>query len=91
MPLALACVPSCDLHADYLDYLGRTGRGNVAYSRAARAFFARWPDPRAWAAEPLEVRLAANSATRPVITFLMLHRGLGPGYDYLLERKLSTF
>ncbi|MGH9260072.1 MAG: tyrosine-type recombinase/integrase, partial [Acidimicrobiales bacterium] len=26
-----------------------------------------------------------------VITFLMLHRGLAPGYDYLLERKLSTF
>jgi len=37
----------------------------------------------------LDVRLAADSATRPVITFLMLHQGLRPGYDYLLERKLS--
>jgi hypothetical protein len=50
MPLALASVPSRDpsgdLHADYLDYLRRTGRGNLAYARAARAFFERWPDPR---------------------------------------------
>jgi integrase len=95
MPLALASVPSRDpsgdLHADYLDYLRRTGRGNLAYARAARAFFERWPDPRGWAAEPLEVRLSATSATRPVITFLMLNRGLAAGYDYLLERKLSTF
>ena len=30
-----------------------------------------------------------SRATRPVVTFLMLHRGLRPGYDYLLERKLS--
>jgi integrase len=91
MPLALACVPSSDLHADYLDYLKGTGRGNTAYWQAARVFFKRWPDPAAWAGEPLEVRLAANSATRPLITFLLLHRGLAPGYDYLLERKLSTF
>lgn len=100
MPLALASAPSTDLHgtvqngtdphADYLGYLERTGRGNVAYVRAARAFFGRWPDPQAWVAEPLAVRLSANSATRPVITFLMLHRGLAPGYDYLLERKLSS-
>lgn len=90
MPLAVASVPSSDLHADYLDHLRETGRGNVAYARAARVFFQRWPDPRKWAAEPLEVRLSATSATRPIITFLMLHRGLRPGYDYLLERKLSS-
>ena len=53
-------------------------------------FFERWPDPHRWAEEPLEVRLAATSATRPIITFLMLHQGLAPGYDYLLERKLSS-
>jgi integrase len=82
---------SDDLEADYLAYLEQTGRGNITYARAARTFFSRWPDPRAWAAEPLQTRLAANSATRPVITWLMLHRGLAPGYDYLLERKLSTF
>jgi hypothetical protein len=34
--------------------------------------------------------LSADSATRPIITFLMLHRALQPGYDYLLERKLSS-
>ncbi|SNR96002.1 hypothetical protein SAMN06265360_1459 [Haloechinothrix alba] len=92
MPLAIASAPSptSDLHAAYLDYLRRTGRGNVAYWRAARAFFRRWPDPRQWANEPLAIRLSANTSTRPVITFLMLHRALQPGYDYLLERKLSS-
>jgi site-specific recombinase XerD len=86
-------VPSHDssgLHASYLDYLTRTGRGNTAYWTAARSFFARWPDPAAWAAEPLPVRLAANGSTRPLITFLILHGGLRPGYDYLLERKFSS-
>lgn len=90
MPLAAASVPSSDPHASYLDHLKRTGRGNTAYWQAARTFFKRWPQPAAWAAEPLEVRLSANSATRPIITFLMLHQGLRPGYDYLLDRKLSS-
>ena len=90
MPPVTASAPSTDLHAAYLDYLGRTGRGNDAYYRAARVFFRRWPDPQRWAAEPLEARLSAGSSTRPVITFLMLHRVLRPGYDYLLERKLSS-
>lgn len=49
------------------------------------------PDPQSWAEESLEFRLAAGSATRPIITYLMLNHGLRPGYDYLLERKLSTF
>lgn len=80
-----------DLHAAYLEYLRATSRGGISYERAARGFLRRWPDPSAWAAEPLTVRLSANSATRPFITFLMLHQGLAPGYDYLLERKLSTF
>lgn len=77
------------LLAAYLTYLAATGRGNLPYERAARRFFDTWPDPAAWAALPLEDRLAAGSATRPVITFLMLHQGLRPGYDYLLARKLS--
>ncbi|WJK35496.1 hypothetical protein [Solwaraspora sp. WMMA2065] len=83
-------MPSHDLHASYLDYLARTGRGNTAYWTAARSFFARWPDPAAWADEPLPVRLSANGSTRPLITFLILHGGLRPGYDYLLERKFSS-
>ncbi|MGH3939006.1 MAG: tyrosine-type recombinase/integrase [Pseudonocardiaceae bacterium] len=92
MPLATASAPSpsADLHAAYLDYLRRSRRGNAAYSWAARVFFRRWPDPRRWAAESLETRLSAGSSTRPIITFLMLHRALRPGYDYLLERKLSS-
>lgn len=77
------------LLAAYLSHLAETGRGNVPYERAARRFFDTWPDPEAWVKLPLAERLTADSATRPVITFLMLHRGLRPGYDYLLSRKLS--
>jgi len=73
----------------YLGYLMATARGNISYERAAHRFFDTWPDPAAWAALPLAERLAAGSATRPVITFLMLHQRLRPGYDYLLSRKLS--
>jgi integrase len=95
MPPVTASAPSAeprtgDLHGAYLDYLARSGRGNTAYWQAARVFFRRWPDPRRWADEPLEVRLSAGSATRPILTFLMLHQVLRPGYDYLLERKLSS-
>src|SRR3954466_6066553 len=90
MPLALASVPSSpDWHAAYLARLAATGRGSTTYSWAARRFFESWPDPQSWAEEPLEVRLSAHSSSRPIITFLMLHGGLRPGYDYLLERKLS--
>lgn len=78
------------VYQSYLDYLSRTGRGNTAYWTAARTFFTRWPDPAVWAKEALPVRLAANGSTRPLITFLILHGGLRPGYDYLLERKFST-
>jgi integrase len=85
-----ADLPSADLHAAYLNHLARTGRGNSAYWQAARTFFRRWPDPRRWAEQPLAARLSAGSATRPIITFLMLQRVLQPGYDYLLERKLSS-
>jgi hypothetical protein len=90
MPPVTASAPSTDLHAAYLDYLRRSGRGNTAYWQAARVFFRRWPDPRRWAAEPLATRLSAGTSTRPLITFLMLYRVLQPGYDYLLERKLSS-
>jgi hypothetical protein len=90
MPPVTASAPSTDLPTAYLDYLRRTGRGNTAYSQAARVFFRRWPDPRQWADEPLETRLSAGSATRPIITFLMLHRVLRPGYDYLLERNSAA-
>ena len=75
----------------YATYLARVGHGNPAYEQAARSFVRRWPDPRAWAARPLAVKLQANSSTRPFIVFLMVTRRLRPGYDYLVARKLSSF
>src|SRR5699024_435528 len=79
-----------DIHAEYLAYLHDSGRGNTAYYSAARTFFAKWPNVHQWSAQSLQLRLAATAATRPIITFLMLHHGLRPGYDYLLERKFAS-
>jgi integrase len=93
MRLAIASAPGADprpLLAAYRAHLDRTGRGSGPHWQAARDFFSRWPDPAAWAAEPLEARLSAGPATRTLITFLLLHGHLRPGYDYLLERKFST-
>jgi integrase len=93
MRLAIACAPGADprpLLAAYRAHLDRTGRGSGPHWHAARDFFSRWPDPAAWASEPLETRLSAGPATRTLITFLLLHGHLRPGYDYLLERKFST-
>ena len=70
--------------------VGRAGCGESMFLGAARAFLARWPDPQAWAEQPLPVRLSAGSAVRPLLTYLMLAGYLRPGYDYLLERKLSA-
>jgi integrase len=50
----------------------------------------RWPDPQSWAAEPLAVRLAVCARTRQLVVFLMLHRHLRPGYDYLLSRTFLS-
>src|SRR5664279_1606623 len=77
--------------AAYTAHQNLSGRGNIAYDRAARAFLRRWPQVQAWADLPLRRQLAANSATRPFVTFLMVSRRLRPGYDYLVARKLSSF
>ncbi|MFE3230124.1 tyrosine-type recombinase/integrase [Nocardia sp. NPDC059228] len=93
MPLAHVFAAKSDADEPYHAYLAelaRTGRGSSPYYSSARTFLQRWPDPQSWADEPLELRLAANSSTRPFITFLMLHGWLRPGYDYLLERKLAS-
>jgi integrase len=93
MRLVTVYVPGADprpLLAAYRQHLERTSRGNTAYWQAARGFFSRWPDPAIWAAEPLDVRLSASPSARPLITFLLLHGHLRPGYDYLLERKFSS-
>ena len=79
------------LLAAYADHLAVTGRGNVAYERAARSFLRRWPDPQAWADVPLADRVATNSSTRPFVMFLMMWGWLRPGWDWLVSRKLSTF
>ncbi len=88
--LAEAVAELPDLLADYAAVLAGRGAGNRSFYGGARGFLNRWPEPQAWALEPLEVRLAAGSQTRPFITFLMLYGHLRPGYDYLLERKFPS-
>lgn len=88
--LANAPSPELDLFEAYLAYLKANERGNRSYASAARRFFERWHDPMSWAAEPLEVRLSADAQTRPLLTFLMLHSHLHPGYDYLVSRTLTS-
>lgn len=88
---APAAEPPARVLAAYAAHLAVTGRGNIVYDRAARAFLRRWPHVHAWADLPVNRQIAANSATRPFITFLMVSRRLRPGYDYLLARKLSSF
>jgi hypothetical protein len=68
------------LLSSYLTALDARGAGNRSFTGAARAFLTRWPDPQWW----------ANSALRPLLNYLMLAGHLRPGYDYLLERKLSA-
>jgi len=79
-----------DLLAGYLAALAARGAGNRSFHGAARAFLARWPDPQAWADQPLSVRLSAGSAVRPLLNHLMVTGHLRPGYDWLLERKLPA-
>ncbi len=76
--------------AAYAAHLALTGRGNTAYTQAAKTFLARWPNVQDWAERPLELRLAVNPSLHPLLTFLMVSRRLKPGYDYLLSRKFSS-
>lgn len=73
MPPAHDCAPAAEIPADiyaaYLVHLERRGRGNTAYPQAAHSFLRRWPQVQGWADLPLDTRLAANSSTRPFITF----------------------
>jgi len=83
--------PAGDLLADYAAHLARTGRGHTGSERAARAFLKRWPTPQAWAEESLALRLEASAATKAFVMFLIVDGRLRPGWDYLVERKLSSF
>lgn len=82
--------PAAAVFAAYLEHLRLRGRGNTAYTQAARSFLRRWPHVQDWADIALHRQLAANSSTRPFVTFLMVTGRLQPGYDYLLARKLSS-
>jgi len=93
MPPAKTPVPprAAPLYDAYRGWLAARGVGNKSFDSGARCFLARFPDPQAWAAQPLTARLAGTRPQlQPLLNFLMLHRHLRPGYDYLLERKLTA-
>lgn len=76
---------------DYAAWLTETGRATSgSYVNAAWSFLVRWPEPQRFAAEPLEVRLAAKGSISVFLTFLMVWGHLRPGYDYLAHRKIQA-
>src|SRR2546430_3671111 len=93
MPPVKTAVPpqAAPVYDAYLGWLAARGVGNKSFDSGARCFLARYPDPQAWAGLPLEQRLASTRPhLQPVLNFLMLHGHLRPGYDYLLDRKLTV-
>lgn len=83
--------PPAELLAAWRAHQRSTGRGNPAADWAARTFLDRWPDPQAWAGQPLEARLSLPPSTMSLIMFLMVRGWLRPGWDWLVSRKLSSF
>ncbi|MEO5843076.1 MAG: tyrosine-type recombinase/integrase [Acidimicrobiales bacterium] len=81
---------AAELLDDYLAHLAATGRGNTSSTQAARVFLRRWPDPHAWTTEPLHVRLSLSPSASSLVMFLITRRGLRPGWDWLVSRKLSS-
>ncbi len=93
MPPVKTAVPpqAAPVYDAYLAWLAARGVGSHTFDSGARCFLARFPDPQAWAALPLAARLAGTRPhLQPLLNFLMLHRFLRPGYDYLLDRKLTA-
>jgi site-specific recombinase XerD len=93
MPPVKTVVPpqAAGIYGAYLAWLAARGVGNKTLDSGARCFLARFPDPQAWARLPLAARLAGTRPQlQPLLNFLMLHGHLQPGYDYLLERKLTV-
>ena len=93
MPPVKTAVPlqAVPAYEAYLACLAARGVGNKTFESGARCFLARFPDPQAWADLPLAARLAGTRPhLQPVLNFLMLHGHLRPGYDYLLDRKLTV-
>lgn len=89
MPRVPGSVPAhrAELLAEFGAYLAATGRRYAAYPEAARRFLVRWPGIASWADRPLADRLRSDVHQRPFVMFLMLHRHLHPGYDFLLARR----
>jgi len=82
---------AAELYDGYLEWLADRGVGNRTFDSYARRFFARFPHPQDFASLPLAERQAISvPPTQPLLNFLMLHGHLRPGYDYLIDRKLST-
>jgi site-specific recombinase XerD len=93
MPPAKTAVPApaAPIYAAYRGWLASRGVGNKTFDSGARCFLARFPDPQAWAGLPLAARRAGTRPhLQPLLNFLMLHGHLRPGYDYLLDRKLTA-
>src|SRR5215472_6151908 len=76
-----------ELLAEFCSFLELTGRRYANSREAARRILVRWPDIVSWADRPLADRLASDVHQRPFVMFLMLHRHLHPGYDFLLARR----
>ena len=89
MPQVAVPDEAVDLYQGFLEWLERRGVGSSTYYAGARSFLARFPDPARWATLALTDRLGLQSQYRPLLNFLMLHGHLRPGYDYLLERRLT--
>src|SRR5258708_22578508 len=92
MPPVKTAVPgqAAPVYDAYLGWLAARGVGNHTFDSGARCFLARFPDPQAWAAQPLAARLAGTRPhLQPLLNFLMLHRHLPPRSDFPLERKLT--
>jgi integrase len=79
-----------DLYDGFVDWLAQRGVGNPSFFTGARSLLRRFPDPQGFATLPLASRLSEGGHVRPMLTFLMLHGYLHPGYDYLLERRLTA-
>ena len=73
MPRVPGSVPahSKPVYDAFLADLEASGRAEPLPADAARRFLVRWPDPGAWAAEPLGRRLRCDRHARPFV--LLLH------------------
>jgi integrase len=88
--LANAPRPEPDLAGAFAAWLAGRHTTGQSYAKAARRFFARWPDPAAWATQPLEARLKLDRNLRVVVNWLILCHDLHPGYDWLVATTPYT-